>query len=61
MQACYSYREMEKILEDNHMLIFWQLDADEMTAEYFTEYNKANPNYQMEAQRNENYFFFISF
>lgn len=55
MQTGYSYQEMEKILEKNHLFIFKHLNANEMNAEYFSDYNHANPEYPMEAQKNVNY------
>lgn len=55
MQSCYSYEEMEKILEKHHFLIFEHLNADEMTQQYFEAYNTANPKHHMKAQENVNY------
>lgn len=55
MKSSYSYREMEVLLEKYHFLIFEHLDSKEMTEQYFSNYNKANPMHQMEAQKNVNY------
>ena len=55
MKSSFSYREMEEILKKHHFLIFEHLNSEKMTAQYFTSYNKANPEHQMEAQKNVNY------
>ena len=55
MNACYSYKEMEEILQKNNFLIFEHLDSAEMTEQYFSDYNKANPLYPMSAQNSVNY------
>lgn len=55
MKACYSYEEIEALLEEYNLVILEHLDPKEMTEEYFSDYNKANANYPMEAQKNVNY------
>lgn len=55
MHACYSYEEMEAILEKYNMQIFEHLDSEQMTSQYFSEYNSANSSQQMKAQSNVNY------
>lgn len=55
MHACYSYEEMEAILEKYNMQIFEHLDSEQMTSQYFSEYNSANSSYEMKAQSNVNY------
>lgn len=55
MKNCYSYHDMEVLLEKHGFLIFEHLNPEEMTEQYFAEYNKANPKHPMEAQKNVNY------
>lgn len=55
MHTCYSYEEMEAILEKYNMQIFEHLDSEQMTSQYFSEYNSANSSQQMKAQSNVNY------
>lgn len=55
MHACYSYEEMKAILEKYNMQIFEHLDSEQMTSQYFSEYNSANSSYEMKAQSNVNY------
>lgn len=55
MKACYSYKKMETILAKHNFLIFEHLDSSEMTEQYFSNYNVANPMHPMSAQSNVNY------
>ncbi len=54
MKAEYSYNEIEELLSDNDFLIYEHLTPDEITQQYFIEYNNANTN-QMKAFNNVNY------
>lgn len=47
--------EMKAILEKYNMQIFEHLDSEQMTSQYFSEYNSANSSYEMKAQSNVNY------
>ena len=44
MKAKYSYKEIEKMLSDNGLLIYEHLNNEEMTNNYFDNYNTLNPN-----------------
>ena len=44
MKSKYSYQEIEKILSDNGLLIYEHLDNEELTNNYFENYNILNPN-----------------
>lgn len=44
MQAKYSYSDIEKILSDYNLYIYEHLNSDDMTREYFYNYNTLNPN-----------------
>ena len=44
MKGKYSYKEIEKILEENNLLIYEHLNNIEMTDTYFDKYNTLNPN-----------------
>ncbi|MDO5521993.1 MAG: class I SAM-dependent methyltransferase [bacterium] len=55
MQACYSYSQMKSLLARYGFEIKDHLDASGMTKRYFSEYNKANPDHVMVAQKNVNY------
>ncbi|WP_312648964.1 class I SAM-dependent methyltransferase [Aminipila sp.] len=55
MLACYSYSEMEKVLSDYGFLIFEHLTPSQITDQYFSTYNKANPMNLMTAPKNVNY------
>ncbi len=55
MLACYSYAEVEKLLSECGFLIYEHLTPDQITAQYFRDYNEANPKYQMSAFDNVNY------
>jgi methyltransferase (TIGR00027 family) len=55
MLASYSYTEMEKLLTDRSFLIRQHLTPDEITKQYFSEYNEVNLKYPMTASDNVNY------
>lgn len=55
MLASYSYEEMERLLSDCGFLIYEHLTPNEITRQYFDEYNKANPQHHMAAFDNVNY------
>lgn len=55
MLAAYSYREMEQLLCDCNFLIYEHLTPQEITEQYFSEYNKHNPSHTMKAADNANY------
>ena len=44
MKSKYSYDEIVKILSNNNMQIYEYLNADDITNEYFYDYNIVNPN-----------------
>ena len=47
MFASYSYKELEKLLEDSNFLIYEHLTPDEITEQYFRKYNQSNPEHPM--------------
>lgn len=49
MKACYSYEEMDTLLQKYGFELIEHLDAEEMTDRYFKEYNQANPKYKMQS------------
>lgn len=55
MLAKYSYKDIEKILSDNEILIYEHLEPKKITQQYFKEYNLANLEYPMTAFDNVNY------
>lgn len=55
MQAKYTYEEMEKLLQDNGLLIYEHLDDTEMTEQYFTSYNSVTPEHTMSAPKGVHY------
>jgi methyltransferase (TIGR00027 family) len=55
MLASYSYAEMEQLLSDCEFLIYEHLTPDQITKQFFEEYNIANPQYIMTAFDNTNY------
>lgn len=55
MLASYSYQQMEKLLSDCGFLIYEHLNPTQITDQYFSEYNKANPSHRMTAFDNVNY------
>ena len=44
MKSKYSYKEIEEMLSDNGLLIYEHLNNEEMTNNYFDNYNILNPN-----------------
>lgn len=55
MKAEYSYREIEKLLENCGFLIYEHLNDKEMTETYFEPYNILNPEHRMYAPSGVNY------
>ena len=55
MLSSYSYKEICRLLSDCGFLIYEHLTPDEITRQYFTTYNEANPNHLMSAFDNVNY------
>jgi methyltransferase (TIGR00027 family) len=55
MLASYSHDELCRLLSDCGFLIYEHLNPDEITTQYFNEYNAANPNNRMTAFDNTNY------
>jgi methyltransferase (TIGR00027 family) len=55
MLASYSYEEIEEMLSANGMLIYEHLTPDEITIQYFDEYNRSNSDRRMTAFDNMNY------
>lgn len=49
MKTKYSYKEIEDILEENGFLIYEHLSNEEMTNNYFDNYNILNPNNKIKA------------
>lgn len=47
MKSKYSYSEIEKLLEDSNMLIYEYLDNEEITKQFFEDYNNSNPKNKM--------------
>lgn len=55
MKSKYTYKEIEKILSDNHLYIYEHLDYNEMTNNYFKIFNHMNPDDKMYAQKGVSY------
>jgi methyltransferase (TIGR00027 family) len=55
MLASFSYAEIEQLLSDCDFLVYEHLTPNEITKQYFSEYNKANPQNIMTAFDNVNY------
>ena len=55
MLAGYSYKEIERLLSDYGFSIYEYLTPAEITEQYFSRYNKANPRHPMTAFDNVNY------
>lgn len=55
MLASYSYKSMQKLLSDCGFLIYEHLIPDEITKQYFSTYNKANPEHIITAFDNVDY------
>ena len=59
MKSSYSFSELEKTLSDNGFLIYEHLTPDEITEQYFNDYNLKNPNNKIIAFDNVNYLFAV--
>lgn len=55
MQAKYIYEEMEILLEENGFLIYEHLDENEMTKQYFADYNASMPEHTISASKGVHY------
>lgn len=55
MKGGYSYEELEEILTDSGLLIYEHLTPQEITKQYFNEYNKSNAENPIIAFDNVNY------
>lgn len=55
MLASYSYSELEQLLSDCGFLIYEHLTPNEITEQYFKQYNQANPEHTITAFDNVNY------
>lgn len=55
MHTGYSYIELEKLLSDAGFLVYEHLIPEEITEQYFSDYNRANPEAHMTAFDNVNY------
>lgn len=55
MLASYSYMEMQQLLAGCGFLIYEHLSPEEITKQYFHEYNHANPKHKMTGFDNVNY------
>lgn len=55
MLSCYSYEKMEQLLADFGFSVHRHLTPDQITQEYFSAYNTANPEHRITALSNVNY------
>ncbi|WP_054940360.1 class I SAM-dependent methyltransferase [Paenibacillus ihuae] len=55
MQASYSYRELEQMLEELNLLIYQHLTPAEITGQLFNAYNDSQPAHPIAAFDNVNY------
>ena len=55
MLASYSFGEINDLLSDCGFCVYEHLTPDEITEQYFNEYNSANPSHTMTAFDNVNY------
>ena len=55
MQVKYTYEDILKILSENNLLIYEHLDHNDMTKQYFYNYNTLNPNNKISAPKGVNY------
>lgn len=55
MRAAYACDEMTQLLADRGFLIYEHLTPGEMTAQYFSDYNRAHPSQPLRAQSGTNY------
>lgn len=51
MKSKYSYKEIENILSENGLLIYEHLNNEDMTNNYFKNYNTLNPNNKIVAPK----------
>lgn len=51
MKSNYSYQEIENILANNGLLIYEHLNNEEMTQQYFENFNTLNPNHKIIAPK----------
>lgn len=55
MLATYSYGEIEQILSDHGFLIYEHLRPEEITRQYFSNYNRTHSQHPMTAAKDVNY------
>lgn len=55
MKSKYSYSDIEKIANDSNMLIYENLDNNDVDANYFYKYNLLNPNNNIKAPSGVSY------
>ena len=55
MQAAYSYGEMERLLSDHGFLIYEHLSPEEITRQYFSNYNRTHFQHPMAAAKDVSY------
>ena len=55
MSSIWTYHISEKLLADYGLLLYEHLTPQEMTEQYFSAYNAANPSHRMTAMENMNY------
>lgn len=55
MKAGYSYAELEQLLARHGFLMYEHLEPNEITEQYFKQYNQANPEHKISAFDNVNY------
>lgn len=55
MKSKYSYSDMEKIANDSNMLIYENLDNNDVDTNYFYKYNLLNPNNNIKAPSGVSY------
>lgn len=55
MKAQYTQYELTQLLETSGFLIYEHLNHEEMTNQYFTQYNTANPDHPMQSPKGVSY------
>jgi methyltransferase (TIGR00027 family) len=55
MKGMYTYKELESLLSECGYLIYEHLTPDQITKQYFKEFNSENPKDKMKAEGNVNY------
>lgn len=55
MKSKYSYSDIEKIANDSNMLIYENLDNNDVDTNYFYKYNLLNPNNNIKAPSGVSY------